>query len=555
MATTTSLTNQTTLSNDLNAVVASVTSAAVTSVQTALQQLPADNNDAQTLAYSLQTLTSQIENAVQSAARQMIANTPGTISNAQLTQDVNALVATVINASSTGMQNVMSQFPTGSSGAATVEHGLQIVVPAIINAASATAYGITNQTSSDASDAQAKAAEITAAVTANPDGGLTIAGTAQAGSTVQITYPDGSTGIATADRQGQYSATTHAPQTSGTVQITPADTSGHASGTATDIAYTDVTPPLAPTISTVTPHTDGGFTITGIAEAGSTVTAVYPDGSTGNTTANIQGQYSLTTSAAQLSGTLSVTATDLAGNVSAHSDSVYTAVPLVSFTAIASGVDGDLVSQANHLVFQGNLSVPLAAGEQVQIGGSGGWLTAEVHGTTWTYDDSLGTSMPDGTYTIQARVVDSAGNVVGAPISQMFVIDSTPPQAPIISNMITNADGGMTITGTAEAGSTIKVVYPDGTTTAQGMVDANGHYSITTHTPQTGGTVDVVATDPAGNSSPMVDATYTLPQTAPVVVDHAATAASSVQDIAAIPPGHTPADLLQDGTSSLGHLI
>jgi|GEM_PF-5993823 len=480
-----------------------------------MKKFPSDSNDAQLLAGSLQTLTANIEAAAQNTTREMVVNTQGAISNAQLTQGLNALVASIINASSVGVQNVMNQFPAGSSGASAVTYGLQVVIPAIINAASVTAHGIINNTPDALNPLPTHMVAITGTITANPDGGLSITGTAQAGSTLKITYPDGSVDIATANLQGHYSATTHTPQTSGSVHLAAVDASGQATGISTDIAYTDVTPPLAPTITSVTPHTDGGITVAGIAEAGSTVTVTYPDGSTDSTTANRQGQYSLTTHAMQLGGTVDVCATDLAGNASAHSDVAYVATPLVSFTAIAPDInaDGDFVASANHLVFQGQLSIPLASGEQVQIGGSGGWLTAEVNGTTWSYDDSTGAAIPDGTYTIQARMVDSAGNVLGVPVSQVFIIDTTTSLIPSVSSVITNTDGGLTITGTAKAGSTIQVTYPDGAT-AQVTADSNGHYNVTNHTPQMSGTIDITATDLTGNTSPSINIAYpTPPQT------------------------------------------
>ncbi|MBJ9987027.1 hypothetical protein IAE19_16495, partial [Acinetobacter sp. S40] len=71
------------------------------------------------------------------------------------------------------------------------------------------------------------------------------------------------------------------------------------------------------------------------------------------------------------------------------------------------------------------------------------------------------------------------------------------PTAPVV-NPVNDTDA---ITGTAEAGSTVKVTFPDGTT-ATVVADADGKWEVPNPGLQDGDKITVVAQDPAGNTSP-----------------------------------------------------
>ncbi|NKJ47744.1 hypothetical protein CIC12_13525, partial [Burkholderia sp. SG-MS1] len=257
----------------------------------------------------------------------------------------------------------------------------------------------------------------TMSLTQGQDGLLVATGHAIPGHMVTVTWPDGSKSNVMADASGNYSVSSDVPQTSGTVEAVATDPAGHVSDP-TDVNYTDTTAPHAPVVN-VTPNPDGGLTVDGTAEPGSTIIVTYPDGSTASTVADASGNYSVTTDDPQTSGTVEVISTDPAGNASDPTDVNYT--------------------------------------------------------------------------------------------------DTTPPQAPVV-NVTPNPGGGLTVDGKAEAGSTVTVTYPDGST-ASTVADASGNYSVTTDVPQTSGTVEAVATDPAGNPSKPTDVTYTDTQGpgAPVV--------------------------------------
>jgi Rib/alpha/Esp surface antigen-like repeat protein len=86
------------------------------------------------------------------------------------------------------------------------------------------------------------------------------------------------------------------------------------------------------------------------------------------------------------------------------------------------------------------------------------------------------------------------------------VADTTAPLAPVINNVFANA---ATVTGTGEAGTTVKVTFPDGKT-AEGTVGPDGKWSVTVPVGTTlviGDTLKANLTDAAGNTSPDSSAT------------------------------------------------
>ncbi|MGR3908525.1 Ig-like domain-containing protein, partial [Burkholderia sp. SR8] len=176
------------------------------------------------------------------------------------------------------------------------------------------------------------------------------------------------------------------------------------------------------------------------AEAGSTV-SIY-DGTTllGTTTADPTGNWTFTPTTALGEGahSLTVTATDTAGNVSLPSASFAITVDTTAPTAAATlttltdntGAPNDWITGDTTPTLGGTLNAALGAGEVVQVSLDGGahWTNATVDGTNWTWYAPGVLSAAD--YTATVRVVDAAGNV-GPTTSQLFTID--PNVAPVVS--------------------------------------------------------------------------------------------------------------------------
>src|SRR5699024_9430456 len=119
-----------------------------------------------------------------------------------------------------------------------------------------------------------------------------ISGTAEAGSEVTVTFPDGTTATGTADDEGNY--TIDIPSNvdlegGEEIVVTSTDKDGNTSEEATT-TVTDTTAPESPTVEEVTSEETQ---ISGTAEAGSEVTVTFPDGTTATGTADDQGNYTI----------------------------------------------------------------------------------------------------------------------------------------------------------------------------------------------------------------------------------------------------------------------
>ena len=212
------------------------------------------------------------------------------------------------------------------------------------------------------------------------------------------------------------------------------------------VAIGTVAPPpviAAPTISSFSPDSgsvgDGitnanVLTLTGTAQANSTI-KLY-DGATllGSATANGSGAWSFAT-AALTDGTHSftATATDSSGNTSAASsvtsvivDTVAPVTPTISLQSVDSGIVGDGITNVNVISLTG---------------------TAEINSTIKVYDGAtlLGSAMAnaEGVWNFVPNLTD----------------DQMPAPTPTatISDIIRSSKGGVKLTGTADANSTVSI--------------------------------------------------------------------------------------------------
>ena len=355
-------------------------------------------------------------------------------------------------------------------------------------------------------------------------GTITLTGTAEANSTVKV-Y-DGATllGSATANGSGAWSYVTAALSNGAhSLTATATDAAGNVSSASSALALTiDTVAPTAPSITSFSPdsgvvgdHITNANTLmlTGTAEANSTV-KVY-DGATllGSATANGSGAWTYTTVA--LSGgahNLTATATDAAGNVSASSSAfavtVDTTAPvapsIVSFSP-DSGVAGDGITNASTLTVGGTAE----ANSTVKVYDGATLLgSATANGTgVWTYTTA---ALSSGAHSFTATATDAAGNVSTTSAAMAITIDTTAPATPsilsfspdsgVVGDGITNA-GTVTLTGTAEANSTVKV-YDGATLLGSATANGAGAWSYSTSALGNGThNLTATATDAAGNAS------------------------------------------------------
>ncbi|WP_336821492.1 BapA/Bap/LapF family large adhesin [Cedecea sp. VD20] len=275
----------------------------------------------------------------------------------------------------------------------------------------------------------------------------------------------------------------------------------------------DVTPPPAPTGLAVSAD---GRTVTGNAEAGSTVTVKDASGNViGTGTAGTDGSFTITLTSPQITGeTLTVTATDPSGNTGPGATITSPTIPLPDEPGI-TGITNDHPNAPNGGNVGNNsptndntptLNGTGQAGTTVHIYDNGVQIGTVVVGANGTWSFTPGTALADGTHSFTVTATNERGESATSP-AYTITIDTVPPAA--ATDLAVSPDGD-TLTGHAEAGSTVTVKDANGNVIGTGTAGTDGSFTITLTTPQiTGEILTVTATDPSGNSSP--GATITAP--------------------------------------------
>ncbi|QJE25821.1 Ig-like domain-containing protein [Staphylococcus caprae] len=202
--------------------------------------------------------------------------------------------------------NYTIDIPTGVK----LEGGEEITATATDNTGNVSDTGATNVTDTTAPDAPV--------VNGVSSDDTQVTGQAEPGSTVTVTFPDGTTATGKVDEDGNY--TIEIPSNLNLVSgenITAStrDESGNESES-TETTVVDATAPDAPTVNDVT---SDATQVTGQAEPGSEVTVTFPDGTTATGTANDQGNFTIDIpTGVELEGgeEILATATDDNGNTS-----------------------------------------------------------------------------------------------------------------------------------------------------------------------------------------------------------------------------------------------
>ncbi|MQT58258.1 BapA prefix-like domain-containing protein, partial [Pseudomonas sp. FSL R10-0399] len=316
--------------------------------------------------------------------------------------------------------------------------------------------------------------------------GLTVTGKGEVGSTVIVKDAAGlpiGTGVVGAD--GSFEVTLDKAQTNGeTLSVTLTNAGGLTSPSISVIAG-DTTAPEAPTNLAVS---DDGLALTGKGEPGSTVTIKDPAGNViGTGTVGTDGNFEVTLNAAQTNGEiLNVTLTDKAGNIS-QVGSVIAGDTTAPEAPTGLGVSADGLTLSGKGEVGSTVTVKDAAGNVI---GSG------PVGADGSFEITLAPAQTNGE-TLAVTQTDAAGNVsVGGSV---VAGDTSAPEAP--TGLAVSPDG-LTLTGKGEVGSTVIVKDAAGLEIGNGVVDADGNFSIILDKAQINGeTLGVTLTDKAGNVS------------------------------------------------------
>ncbi|WP_241650315.1 Ig-like domain-containing protein, partial [Rosenbergiella collisarenosi] len=272
-------------------------------------------------------------------------------------------------------------------------------------------------------------------------GGLPLTGKGEAGTKVTVTNDSGETiGLGVVGADGTFSVTLYSPQTNGQVlNVTLTNDQGTVSPT-TSITAQDTTAPAQPSDIQVS---GDGETVTGKAEVGSTVAIKDANGHTlGSATVGNDGTFTLTLPTAQTNGqTLSVISTDPAGNAS-------TPVTVIAHDATAPVAPTDVQVSGDGETVTGKAE----AGSTVAIkDANGNTLGSATVGNDGTFTLTLSTAQTNG-QTLSVISTDPAGNA-STPVT-VIAHDATAPVAP--TDVQVSGDGE-TVTGKAEAGSTVAI--------------------------------------------------------------------------------------------------
>ncbi|MEZ0532620.1 BapA/Bap/LapF family large adhesin [Enterobacter sp. KB-221C9] len=370
----------------------------------------------------------------------------------------------------------------------------------------------------------------------------TFNGTGEVGSTVHVIVDGNEIGTAVVNGQGNWTFTPGTDLADGPHAITfnATDAAGNTGSTTTPFNLTvDTGVPSAPVISTAgdnvgsiqTPLSSGQSTddttptLNGTATANATVT-VYENGQpVGTVQADGTGAWSFTPSTPLASGshTWTATVTDAAGNVSPTS-------PNFTLIVDTAAPNAPVISQVIDDV--GSITGPLTSGQTTDdtvprlVGTSEPFATVKIYeGTTLvgtgTASDTgswsilLNTTLTAGAHSFTAQATDAAGNTSVSSTSFSLTVDTTPPALPVLTSILDDVgnaatpvvNGGFTndaqptLSGTAEAGSTVKIFdngVQIGSVTATG-----GAWSFTPSPALSNGphNLTFTATDAVGNAS------------------------------------------------------
>ncbi len=361
-----------------------------------------------------------------------------------------------------------------------------------------TVSGQTSASSSAATltiDTKAPAAPVLTSDSVVNTNHVLLSGTAEANSTV--TVYDGSTavGTVTAGANGAWSVTTTALSTGSQILTATAtdaagNTSAHSAALDPVIGPSSTPTPSAPVIASYSNDTglagdhitsDNTLALTGTAAANTTVTVFDGTAKLGTATADGSGAWHYVTVALNDgSHSLMATDTDASGHTSVASSAlavtIDTHAPAAPTLAISTEAGKALLS-ATVTTDDFLLTGTAEANSTVHVFDGGkqiGTATATSNGL-WSFDTGQET---DGSHSFTSTATDAAGNVSTASAAKNVMVDAPTPALAITNLSERHHTDVVTITGTADANSQVKVY--DGTK-AVGTVQAgaNGTWTYT----------------------------------------------------------------------------
>ena len=327
------------------------------------------------------------------------------------------------------------------------------------------------------------------------DSDTAVTGTAEPGSTVKVTRQSDSLLLdeATAAAETGAFSVPIAPQAAGTVlEVTATDEAGNTSPV-TPATVQDKTAPNKPTLN---PITDQHTQVTGTAEAGAAITVKADGVQIATGTAAGDETYTIAIEK-QIAGTvITVTATDGEGHISPAATQIVVEVDVTPPVAPTVNPIGN-----SDLTITGTAEANSIVRARLLDSTS---LWEAVANTDETFTIDLDAKLTTGTKVL-VTATDASGNV--SPEVEKIVVDNTPPAAPQVDPI---TDQSLSITGTAEPGSTVTITAGVTELDPVAAAEVTGAFALTLDTPLAARTVvKVTATDAATNESEATPVTVT----------------------------------------------
>lgn len=344
----------------------------------------------------------------------------------------------------------------------------------------------------------------------------TITGTAEANSTIQV-HVLGFTYTTQADATGNWRVQVPNGDLSsdGTyvVTVTAADMATNVSGVATFVLTLDTTSPYVPMLTSSLTQNQALPTFTGFADPGSVLTLML-NGKNYTTTAALSGAWTIRIPGGDelIDGTYAITmrSVDAAGNTSSdytgllEIDTVAPSQPIVNSGAVFTSATPSFMGTGE----PGSTIVLVVNGNSYSI--------PVLSDGTWSLVIPMNQAIPDGQYTVKMTAVDAAGNG-SMNVTQTITIDTSAPNVAVVTSPLGQASSTPTISGTAEANSTLFLQLNGVTYTVN--VDARGNWTFTVPSGSalTDGTysISITVSDSAGLQSQVLTEQLVIDATAP----------------------------------------
>lgn len=281
-----------------------------------------------------------------------------------------------------------------------------------------------------------------------------VTGTGIAGSTVTVTWPDGTTSDGTVEAGGTWTVTPSTALVFGQTVSAVQTTAGMLPSLSVDEPVQAYSP--VPTINQVV---EGDATVGGTGLAGATIRITWPDASNSTTTVGPSGTW-VATPPASLTESETITANQTVTGKIVSADVSTVVLGISDPPVINTILEGD-----------------------TQISGTG--IADSVITVIWPDGINSTVSAVDsgGTWTATAPEELLFGEIVTATQTSTGRIESIPTAATVTAVSETPVLGYIeynytTLSGTGVAGSTITVTWPDGTTTSTATVNPDDSWSV-----------------------------------------------------------------------------